>query len=709
MKTQYFFATILVVFLLFKFPLKSEDTLATKNIPDTVRQFGVFGAYNLNYHIPDFRKLPGIPNCCLGFKDGEGKGYSAGAFLEMPLPFRLFAGLRASITKLDGWLKEKETTMVRVQDSVIVGVFEHNLKANILTFGFEPYLRFNPIYSLGIFAGGRIAFPIQKKFDQWEQLVEPADRGVFVDTQSRIRNKFSGDIPKAKSIQTDIQFGISYDFALNKHKSLILSPFVSYHFGMNDVADSVKWKINSFRIGLSIKYLPIHIEKPKAIEPREEFRKEYIIDTIVVESENVHRSRFSYGKERKDTSIQKTAELITIVEKIYRTDTLFRKPKPIAKIDVNTTTIYLETQFVTQAFPILPIVFFEYNSSEILNFYTKIQRADEFNYDSLPTKPLELNKQILNIIGYRLKQKSESQITIVGFSDSTTEKASCELARKRAEAVKNYLVNVWKIEPKRILIQTGKERCYPKNRTITPNDSGYSENRRVLITSSDPEILQPVAKKRFLELLDFKPRVLEFNPKNSFLHGLRRWYLNVEAEGKTILSYSGNENPSTINENIQDKLADLLTHNQTLIVNFTVEDNEGNISQDIKRIAVVNDTNEIEIQRLSLILFDVASAEIPRGTKSEIAKFLATNSELTQARIIGYSDILGDRDFNYELSKKRAEKTLELIKNIDPNIEILEVKGVGSSAFPPGNKSYSSPAERFLSRTVYIELIKKWK
>ncbi len=98
-----------------------------------------------------------------------------------------------------------------------------------------------------------------------------------------------------------------------------------------------------------------------------------------------------------------------------------------------------------------------------------------------------------------------------------------------------------------------------------------------------------------------------------------------------------------------------------------------------------------------------------QSRKKEIKNFLSVNSELTQARIIGYSDILGDRDFNYSLSQKRAEKTLELVKSIDQNIEIIEIKGVGSSKLPPGINSYSTPAERFLSRTVYIELIKKWK
>ncbi|ROL58230.1 hypothetical protein D9V84_00405 [Bacteroidetes/Chlorobi group bacterium Naka2016] len=691
----------------------SKDTTTIKTnywkIPDTVRQFGIYAGYNLNDHNPDFAKLPGIPNCCKGFTNGTGMGFSAGFLIETPLPHSLYAGLRATGTSLDGWLKEKEHTFIREGNNIIDGTFEHNLKANIITVGFEPYIRFNPFLGFSVYFGGRLAFPLVKKFEQWEQIVEPADRGVFVDTQSRIRNKYSGDIPRAKPVQTDLHFGISFDFPMNKHKSFILSPFVSYHIGMSDVADSVKWTINSLRLGLSIKYLPIKIEKPKVLPPLEEHKTIYKIDTIIVENEKVTRSKFIVGLERKDTIIDKTKNKIIYTEIISRTDTIYKKPKPVASISINTGTIHLETQFVTQAFPLLPILFFELNSSEITDFYHKIDKPEEFNYDSLPTKPIELNKQILNIIGYRLKHKPNSTVTIVGYADSTTENADCELARKRAKAVKDYLVQVWQIEPERIQIPTRTTRCYPRNRTITQNDSGYAENRRVLITSNDPEIMQPISKKRFLEILDFQPKVLEFDPKNSKLYGIKNWYLEIISNNSQILSYSGEGNPSIVKEVVQEKLLNLLKQNQTLDVVFKLTDSEGNVSVDKKQIQVVNDTNEIEIQRLSLILFDVSSAEIPSNTKNEIKKFLTVNSELTQARIIGYSDILGDRDYNYSLSQKRAEKTFELVKSYEPNIEIIEMKGVGSSTFPPGINSYSTPAERFLSRTVYIELIKKWK
>ncbi|MFN3305858.1 MAG: OmpA family protein [Candidatus Kapaibacteriota bacterium] len=678
-------------------------------VKDSVRQFGVFISYNFNDHNPNFAKLPGIPNCCKGFTNGVGEGISAGAFVEMPLPFKLYAGLRLAYSQLDGWLREKEQTYLRDGNQVIEGIFEHNIKSNISTLGLEPYFRFMPIGNLSIFFGGRISIPLISKFHQWEQIIEPKDKGVFYDTQSRVRNDTAGKIPKSKHVQSDLHFGISFDLPLNKYKNFILTPFVAYHVGSSDLADSIYWRANSIRFGLALKYLPIKIKRPKQITPLEEFKKVIKIDTLLIENETVRKSGFAIGRERKDTLVERSNEKIVRTEYIFRTDTLFRKPKPLALIEINTGTIHLETQFVTHAFPLLPIIFFEKDSWAITDFYNKLKDPQDYDFDNLPTNPLELNREILNIVGYRLRNNPNSKITVIGYSDLRTENANCELARRRAEEVKNYLTSVWKIESNRIQIQTAKEKCFPSNSTVTQNDSGYAENRRVQITSNDPEILQPISKKRYLELLDFDPKVLKFDPKNSKFYGANKWSLEVVSDNQKILEYSGSGAPNEISEEVDENLIGIFQNKRTLEVLFKIEDDEGNISIDRKEIKVLNDTNEVEIQRLSLILFDVASSRIPPSAKNEIKKFLTMNSELTQARIIGYSDILGDRDYNYSLSQERATKTLEFVKLIDPKIEIIEIKGIGSSTLPPGINSYDTPAERFLSRTVYIELIKKWK
>lgn len=704
--------TLFLFSLLSTYCLSSADSIAAHKVifpADSVNSYGVFVGNNWNNHVADFQKLPGIPNCCKGFRSGTGIGLSAGVFMEIPLPFGLFAGMRATFIRLNGWLKEKESTWVRLQDDTLLGVFEHNLKIEYSTLGFEPNLRWNFLLGASILVGARIASPIEKKFQQWESLIEPADRGIFVDTQTRRRNDYSGDIPEAKSVQTDFNFGFEYTFPLNKAGSLWLVSNVTYRLGLTNVVSSLDWKINSLQLQLALRYRPVKIPEPIKEKPIEEFEKIYTIDTIIVENENIRTNRFVYGKEIFDTTIAIEPGKIIHKITISRIDTIFQVPKPIAVLSTNTRTIHVSTQFVTQAFPLLPILFFEHNSSDIADFYSKLKNQNEFNINNLPTQPLELNREILNIIGHRLLENPNAKITLWGYSDSTTEAGNCRLARRRAESVKNYFTKVWNIPTGRIIIRTSETNCMPKERTITKNDSGFAENRRVEITSDNPLILEPVAKRRYLEILDYKPDSLIFDPTQSIVSAIKNWKIEVFRAEEPIFTYSNDSEFKIISKEINHNLLEQITQNEVLIARLTITDVAGNTATNFKEIKVISDTSEYEIQRLSLILFDVSSAVIPQLKREEILRFLKTNSELTQARIIGYSDILGDRDFNYTLSEKRAKKTMELIKSFDPNIEILEVKGIGSSIFPPGLSSYSTPAERFLSRTVYIELIKKWK
>lgn len=676
---------------------------------DTVNSYGFFIGNGWNKHLADFQKLPGIPNCCKGFKNGVGNGLSFGAFMEIPLPYGLYAGMRVAYQRLDGWLKEGESTWVRVDKDTVIGLFEHNLKVQYSTLGFEPNVRWNFLFGASLFLGARVAFPIQKKFQQWELLVQPSDRGVFVDTQSRRRNEYSGDIPDAKSVQADFHFGLEYALPLNKARSLLLVPMFIYRFALTNVVNLLDWKINSYQLQLALRYRPIETIKPKEVKPIDEFERKYIVDTIIVENEHVRNNRFAFGKEKTDSTM--VIEPGRIIHKltISRRDTIYRVPKPVAKITTNRSSIHLSTQFVTQAFPLLPILFYENNSAEINDFYRKIKSADEFNYQNLPTRPLELNREILNIIGYRLNEIPDAKISIFGYADSISEGGDCQLARRRAKSVKDYLTKIWKISPERIYLQIAEENCVPANKTITQNDSGFSENRRVEISSNNPGILEPIARRRYLEILDYEPDTLVFDPTQSRGVGIRNWKIEILRGANPILTFAKGSNLEVINEKIGNTLLDFLSQNEVLTARLTIQDEFGNIATDSKPIKIINDTSEYEIQRLSLILFDVSSAVIPKSKKEEIEKFLMTNSELTQARIIGYSDILGDKDFNFTLSEKRAKNVLDLVKSIDPSIEILEAKGVGSSVLPPGISSYSTPAERFLSRTVYIELIKKWK
>ena len=129
----------------------------------------------------------------------------------------------------------------------------------------------------------------------------------------------------------------------------------------------------------------------------------------------------------------------------------------------------------------------------------------------------------------------------------------------------------------------------------------------------------------------------------------------------------------------------------------------------ITNIPVRIDTSDIEIQRLSLILFGIASDRVPEHSRKNLTDFIKENYKSGEVKIFGYTDILGNPSSNKILAESRAENVAKVIKEVSPELKISEKLGIASERFPPGIFSYSTPSERFLSRTVYIEFFKKWK
>lgn len=671
---------------------------------------GIIYNFNINKHKVDFSSLPDIPNCCPKFNEGSGNGHSFGLLYELPLPFSSGIGLRISYSSIGGKLSSTENTFLKVDTTITQGIFEHTIDTKINVLNFNPYLIFKPFSFFNITFGGYAGYITQKDYEQKETIIEPKDRGVFVDTEKRTRNESSGEIKQTNNVNAGLSIGANLNFPLNKQKSLILSPEVFYFFGLSEIVKDRYWKINNLCFGLSLKYSPLpEIPKP----PEDIFRriKKTIIDTIFVIKEDIEKSFFKTGKEIKTELKERTDKnLVTITEMINRTDTLFKKSKPIVNIELNSPLIYAGTRFVTQAFPLLPIIFFKANSDEIEDFYELTGNPDDFSEQALDVSSLNFHWNIINIIGSRLKNNPSAKINISGYADSTTEKSDCNLARKRAEKIKNLLTKIWKIEEERINIILKELNCSPNEPTQSKNDSGFAENRRVEFSSDDSNILAPIVRKRSLEKIDIEPKQLQFNTLKSTRKGIKYWKITAKQNNNTIISNSGiGSPPDIINESIDNLLKSGLISNYPLQIEFSMTDYDNQSETFITNIPVRIDTSDIEIQRLSLILFGIASDRVPEHSRKNLTDFIKENYKSGEVKIFGYTDILGNPSSNKILAESRAENVAKVIKEVSPELKISEKLGIASERFPPGIFSYSTPSERFLSRTVYIEFFKKWK
>jgi len=394
-------------------------------------------------------------------------------------------------------------------------------------------------------------------------------------------------------------------------------------------------------------------------------------------------------------------------EKRRRTDTIFLPLKLNAKLAVNINDIKINVQYVTEAFPVLPMVFFDENSSDIPGYYTTGANDDNFDISRLEINPIVFHDRVLDIIGQRLKQSKKSKIELKGFSDSTSEKGNCELALARAENVKKYLVDTWNIDGDRIKISKKRAKCSPPNPTLTPNDSGFSENRRVEIYSEEDKITEPVLKEYFLEMTGFKPDSIGFDIKNSVRGNLKTWEIIARQDNRILFRLNGNNNNPVSQRMDYNTVSGLST--EPIRLEFYAEDPDGQTAMDVKDIVVNRDTSEYDVERMSLVLFDVGSDKLSSYARASIKKFIRGLDKDSKVRVYGYTDALGDSGENLKLSVNRAKNTADLIRELYPDAVFESVEGFASRKMPQGIDSYSSPAKRFLSRTVQIENLKKMK
>jgi outer membrane protein OmpA-like peptidoglycan-associated protein len=660
--------------------------------------------YSIFYHKPDFYDLPGAPSCCPHYgEESKGSGAYFGLTYELSLLERLLLGLRVNFNYFNSEFNVREKTDIRIGDEIKPGFFIHNLKTDMTTLEFESYLRFYLFDNFSIWGGGFVAPFLTKSYEQYEKIESPKG-AVFSDTKTKTRNQKSGNFDgSVKGIWGGLTGGVGYDLPLNKSKSWFITPEISYNLGLTDIVDSISWKANALKFGVSISYAP----KPEII-PEILNKKIVKIDTITINESEYLYDTFKAGKSDTNLYVEKIDNKIINYTKINQTDTIYKKRIYTVNINPSAPTIQIKTKLVTQAFQNLDAVFFENSSNKLQSNYNMLRVSSQFDINGIEPLPINLHNNMLNIVGYRMRQYPKTTIHLKGFIDSTTENKNLALAYSRAQTIKDYLSTVWQIDSARILIKYDKN-CYPALQTLTKNDSGFAENRRVQIIPDNPEILAPLKRENFEEIVEVAPREFQISTSGTDPRGINSWEIDGYQDKYLAFKFSGEKMPEKITATISDSMARSLNSSLPLDIMFVVNAANGAKAFANKTLEIKKDTSDIKVSRLALILFDVASDKIPSAAVPEIKEFLKTLKPDSKIRVLGYSDVLGGEEFNMKLSINRATAAAELIKKLHKNVNIIEAKGLGCSEFPPGINSYNTCAERFLSRTVLIEIIDKAK
>lgn len=655
-----------ILFLLIICFIADLTSVLGQKFDDLRPRFGVSAYGFFNIHSVNFASLPGVPNCCPEFANGEGFAPGVGLLFESPITEKWQFGTRLTYNELGARLSADESVNVIVNGALRQGIFQHSIDSRIASVAIEPSLIFSPTPHLFFLGGFSAEIIISDAFRQKEIIIEPDD-GIFTDTHSRRRNEYNGDIPELNRFQADAVFGLSYDLPLNNRNSMFMSPEIIFKYAFTDISAGVaSWKAHTVRFGLSIKF---------ATEPQMnyDFSQEKEYEPLPASAE-----------ENNANDINDSLRIKSVATELENTLSTSDKDKNIQPI------IRIKEVLSKQIYPILNYIFFGDNSDEIPARYHQIGSDSIHLFNALllhETDILPMYYEILNIVGSRLSEQSSATLTITGCNaDIDGEKGNLALSARRAVAVKQYLIKNWNIDSARLSIIY---RNKPVKPTLGAGEYVNAENRRVELSSNSELIFAPYIFGK-TTYLTATPNI-ELKIKDSAEN------IDVLAKGEKLRSFKINSGKT--NWNIASETDEILKKISTCdSLLFRAESPSGNVTEYSVPVEVVNikennRANGLKTDNYRLILFDFNSSELNDANQSVAMSIRKNISDNTKITIRGYADGIGGKIYNKTLSEMRARKVADAIGAV--NADVFGADGV---------YLYNNdlPEYRFYNRTVNV-------
>jgi outer membrane protein OmpA-like peptidoglycan-associated protein len=416
--------------------------------------------------------------------------------------------------------------------------------------------------------------------------------------------------------------------------------------------------------------------------------------------------------------------------------------------------------------PVLNKVFFEAGESKIPDSYVLLKsraHTAAFNENVL-TGSLDRYKNVLNIVGRHLTAFPETHIRIVGSnSDSGVEKGKLDLSRARAEAVKDYLQTVWKIDGARMKVEA---RNLPLNAAPANMVGSRPENQRVEIIydSSDMQAMaanQFIAESSNLNAIKIMPQIVAE-------YGVANWELRIQADNQTIKTLKGTDalepaiaialddlgraklvactnlkaliKVTDINNDTYETATDLcpVTVAKKELIHELIGPPRGTVAIQPARLTIEEVTTIDSSPLLNYVFFETGQSDLPsryatfssqtdtkafnesqlKGTTEKythvlniIGGRLRANPE-ARIKIVGCNSNRGDEHNRKDLSRSRAESVRAYLKYIwgiessRMDLEARNLPAVASASSVDAGRAENQRVEIYSESPVLLDTIK---
>lgn len=679
--TLFAYCILVLCCLLLPEALRCEQSIPWK--------FGISGGAGVQFHSSG--PLLPLPPAAPPFQSARGPSLFLGLEVhKMLLPW-LYGGVNISMQTWNGAFKSKEPTFFVIEGVGTPGTITHTVDLSLSSLGIAPVLTVPLTSFLSLSTGVQFSYALSNSYEQSEAVTAPSTL-PFVYGERRT----TGKIDSLRNLSFALTAALRYGIPLGN--SLMLEPELRAYYSLSSLMGKADWRTTTVQGGVALVYAPT-VEPPVLLRDTL-----YQRDTVqrLVENIAVERITLTAVQSREVRQENSGVTLITVeVEESY----LREIPKPRALLAVavdvrfvqadgsetESTTLLVEGHRKRHYMPLLPYVFFGENTDDLPEKYRK-----GFDKPQTDNAMLDMYYNLLDTVGERLKTFPRARLVLTGTM-LNDEQGGEDLARRRALAVRSYLMSAWGIDPERIRVAA---------RTVTPSNSdaeGKEEGRRVELSSDNERILASVVLSNIEVIAD--PPVVRFYPDVISDVGTARWLLSVAVDSTVLRDFSGGGAPPNVVEwdiASTPMAARLLSGDMApMRYDLSVVDAEGATAKSALGTLRFQQANAIAdgsfvrrtTERFSLILFDVNTASLSAENRAVVQLVRSMVSPRDSVRVEGFSDATGSKEYNEKLSQRRAETIASVLKLPRYRVEGLSI----DASLPP-----YLPEGRFYSRRVDI-------
>lgn len=685
-------------------------------VPSRYWRFGAIAALGLSSHDVTLDIYQDAPGC--GQFDGSVNGSSfARLFVETPLLPSLGLAVTAGAIYQHRSVGFAETfsTISRHPDGRIDEIVtQQRLDASIAGFGPFAGLMWEPAPNLRFGLAPAFLFMNASDVRQYEEIVSPFG-AVFTETGDYQRPvDRRGELVFSRH-EVDLSMWAGATFPVGRH--LRIMPEIGANILLTSLEETIPWRATTayFGVGLAwhhaTKREPADVSDPVAMIPPD--------PPVGIEP---------------DAPVQERDTLAA------RVDTAASSAKPAGSFWVDITAVGVDQRNKeypdpiieireapwSQSIPLIPYIFFDSGSVAVPARYTLFEdreAADAFNPDSLVSStPISIHRQLLNVLGYRLRLRPEVAVTIVGTTSGEEALRPGErerLAAGRGETVRRYFADIWGIDERRISIVAGK----PTNPSSEETADGRAENRRAEFLFDGESLARPVVVERLARIAS--PPAIKFYPKlykdSNATVSVAGWHITVVQGEKELLRIDGAKDDSLTFERKYWSLGEMRVNRDLTPIRYRLEvrDASGQVAIAENSFTVLERTTRIadermadpepdanlEIKEFLLAGFAYNSAELRPSHIAEIHEIARVADRGSWVEVTGFTDRVGDASRNQELAMERAAGVADTLRAIRdrlslPGIPISAVRGLGGAGEGIYDNNY--PEGRIFSRMVRV-------